>query len=218
MQIEIRDHHFTLLPQKAILWNEKKTLLISDLHLGKVTHFRREGIAIPSGSLKNNFDRLDELIQNHEVHRIIFLGDLFHNNINAEWDMFTKWRNKYHSVEMLIVLGNHDIIPIHLFKTNNITVYEKDFNDGLFSFTHHPKTVFNDNTYFFCGHLHPVFTLKAKGNQSLRLPCFVIDECQAILPGYGVFTGGYRIENFYGRKIYLIADNIIALARVHASE
>jgi metallophosphoesterase superfamily enzyme len=47
MQIEIRDNHFDLLIQKAIFWQEKQTLLIGDLHLGKITHFRKEGIAIP---------------------------------------------------------------------------------------------------------------------------------------------------------------------------
>lgn len=77
MQIEIRGEHFQLLTQKAIFWEETQTLLIGDLHLGKITHFRKEGIALPPNAIDNNFKRLNELVQSTGATRIIFLGDLF---------------------------------------------------------------------------------------------------------------------------------------------
>src|SRR4051812_42331128 len=101
MLIEIRNLHFRLLPQKAIYWEEEKTLLVSDLHLGKIMHFRKEGIAIPAIALENNFKRLDEIVLTNNVLRIIFLGDLFHNSLNTEWQTFRRWRNKYQSMEMI---------------------------------------------------------------------------------------------------------------------
>src|SRR4051812_10470243 len=99
MVIEIRGHHFRLLSQKAIYWEEEKTLLISDLHLGKIMHFRKEGIAIPAIAQENNFKRLDEIILRNNISRIIFLGDLFHNSLNTEWETFRRWRNKFQSTE-----------------------------------------------------------------------------------------------------------------------
>src|SRR5688572_22324319 len=111
MEIEIRGNTFTLLPQKAILWKNKSTLLISDMHLGKVTHFRNSGIAIPTKALINNFHRLDELIQSHNIGRIILLGDLFHSVYNQEWKQFVNWRNRNSQLEIIMVLGNHDILP-----------------------------------------------------------------------------------------------------------
>ncbi len=40
---------------------------------------------------------------------------------------------------MIIVIGNHDILPISLFLENNIEVYKNDFEEDNFIFTHHPK-------------------------------------------------------------------------------
>ena len=34
--------------QKAIFWEREKTLIISDLHVGKSAHFRKSGIAVSS--------------------------------------------------------------------------------------------------------------------------------------------------------------------------
>ncbi|MEP7171069.1 MAG: ligase-associated DNA damage response endonuclease PdeM [Bacteroidota bacterium] len=198
-----------MLPQKAVFWKEAKTLLVSDLHLGKVTHFRKEGIAIPTAVFEDNFKRLDELILTNNVYRIIFLGDLFHNRFNAEWKIFAKWRNKYHSVEMIIVLGNHDILPLRLFDENKIIVYTEEFREGQFLFAHHPKTKFENDIYIFCGHIHPVFCLRAKGRQNIKLPCFVFDEMQAVLPSFGVFTGGCEMKSSEFRKIFLITDREI---------
>lgn len=209
MEIEIKNNQFVLLPQKAVFWKNEKTLLISDLHLGKVTHFRKEGIAIPTAAFENNFKRLDELILSNNAYRIIFLGDLFHNRHNAEWELFAAWRNKYHSIEMIIVLGNHDILPQRLFDDNKIIVFDDEYRIGNFVFAHHPKEKFIKNTYTFCGHIHPVFCFRAKARQSLKLPCFIVDKCQAILPSFGVFTGGYEMKQISDRNIYVIGKEEI---------
>lgn len=206
MQIEIRNNHFDLLTQKAIFWQEKRTLLIGDLHLGKIAHFRKEGIAIPQLAAENNFERLDELADNTKASRIIFLGDLFHNTYNAEWEMFSAWRAKYHFIEMLIVIGNHDVLPVSLFLESNIDVYKNDFEEDHFIFTHHPKVEPDPSKFVFAGHVHPVFTSYGKGRQSFRLPCFVVDKCQAILPSFGVFTGGFGVDLIAGRKIYMLTE------------
>ena len=114
MQIEIRGNHFILLTQRAIFWEETQTLLIGDLHLGKITHFRKEGIAVPNNAAANNFLRLNELVQRTGATRIIFLGDLFHNEYNSEWETFREWRAEHHYIDMIIVMGNHDILPVSL--------------------------------------------------------------------------------------------------------
>jgi DNA ligase-associated metallophosphoesterase len=209
MHIEIRNNHFTLLIQKAIFWQEKQTLLIGDLHLGKITHFRKEGIAIPQIAAVNNFERLDELVTNTKASRIIFLGDLFHNQYNSEWEMFAAWRAKHHGIEMIMVVGNHDILPISLFLENYITVYQNDFEEDFFIFTHHPKEEPDPLKFVFAGHIHPVFTSYGKGRQRFRLPCFVVDKSQAILPSFGVFTGGFGVDLIAGRKIYMLTEQRI---------
>ncbi|MEO5905252.1 MAG: ligase-associated DNA damage response endonuclease PdeM [Saprospiraceae bacterium] len=208
MEIEIREHQFELLPQKAILWKNKKTLLIADLHLGKITHFRKSGIAIPSIAFGNNFQRLDEMILPNDVERIIFLGDLFHHTYNDEWIHLAEWRKKYSSVEIQLVLGNHDILPPHLFSETNMQIHDH-LHEDQFLFTHHPGGSPYPDTFVFSGHIHPVYCLRSKARQSIRLPCFIIDPLQAILPSFGVFTGGFEMEKIPGRGIYVIAENKI---------
>ena len=210
MEIEIMDQIFRLLPQKAILWIDAKTLLIGDLHLGKVTHFRKEGIAIPATAHANNIKRLDELVIQNDVERIILLGDLFHNKFNDEWKTFAAWRNNYQSIDIQIVLGNHDILPHHLFHESSIGV-NNDLKENSFLFTHHPKTNSEEGTYVFSGHIHPVYCLRSPAKQSLKFPCFIFDKWQAILPSFGVFTGGYEMKKQSHRKIYVIADNKVII-------
>ena len=54
--IEINNHNFILHPSGAIFWLEKKTLFLADVHLGKVAHFRKNGIAVPR-KLKDCFTK-----------------------------------------------------------------------------------------------------------------------------------------------------------------
>lgn len=212
-EINIRGHHFLLLKEKAIFWPERSTLLISDVHLGKVMHFRKEGIAVPDLALLQNFARLENLLFLTGADRIIFLGDLFHHELNTEWDLFSGWRRQFCQVEMMIVKGNHDILPDELFSGLDMEVVAGTLIEEEFLFTHHPLEVPAGCHFAFAGHIHPVFRMEAKGRQSLRLPCFVIEEHQAILPGFGVFTGGHPVVQKVGRNIYVIGGDQVFWVR-----
>ena len=82
MTIKINNQTFTLHQFGAIFWEEKNTLLISDVHLGKVAHFRKHGMAIPNNAIFENFTRLNIILDFFKPKTIIFLGDLFHSKIN----------------------------------------------------------------------------------------------------------------------------------------
>lgn len=200
--------HFVACPEKALYWTEKRTLLISDFHLGKVSHFRREGFAIPSSAIGDNFVRLNALMHRLSPDRIIFLGDFFHHVYNHEWTKFAEWRRQYPDIQMIVVLGNHDILPDTLFRDIEIGLQDF-FIDVPFLFTHHPDEQHEDTLYRFCGHLHPVFCIRSKAKQSLRFPCFVFDAHQGILPSFGVFTGGFEMEARRGRKIFGVVEGKI---------
>ena len=47
--------------QKAVYWEREKTLIISDLHVGKSAHFRKSGIAISSQVLHDDLEILENL-------------------------------------------------------------------------------------------------------------------------------------------------------------
>ncbi len=214
MEIIIRNNHLTILPQKAVFWQEEKALLISDLHLGKISHFRKEGIPLPLQAIKNNFKRLDELILTNNAHTIIFTGDLFHSSMNSEWEHFCTWRKKYHSVDMHIVLGNHDQFNDECYSSLPLSVHKKEFRFNPFSFTHHPKTNYDGLSYNIAGHIHPVIKLTGKANQHFKFPCFYFGKQQAVLPSFGYFTGGYVIEPEDGDQVIAVVENKLVDASV----
>ena len=102
--------HLLLSPSRSIFWEEARTLILSDLHLGKTGHFRKSGIAVPQQVYREDLQRLVALLQWHQPERLIVVGDMFHSFENRELDWFVKWRNDFSGLEIELVKGNHDIL------------------------------------------------------------------------------------------------------------
>lgn len=203
MKIEIGNNSFTLHASGAIFWKEKKILLISDVHLGKIAHFRKHGLAIPENAIVENFNRLDEVVALFHPKKIIFLGDLFHSKMNAEWNLFAYWVHKIQT-EIILVEGNHDIIDRKNYAGLNIKIHSK-LIIGDFLLTHHPNET--EGFFNFCGHIHPGIKLKDLGRQSMKLACFFRKDKQLILPAFGEFTGNYFMKPNENDQVYAIAMN-----------
>jgi len=203
MKIKINNETFILHCSGAVFWEEKKTIIISDVHLGKVTHFRKHGIAIPQNAISENFRKITEVLDYFNPDKIIFLGDLFHSTKNAEWDLFENWvlDNNY---ETYLITGNHDIIDENHYRKIGVIVVEMLEIDHFF-FTHHPTE--KENSFNFSGHIHPGILLRGLGLQSLRLPCFFHKPNQMILPAFGEFTGKYFLKPNVEDIVYAIAGN-----------
>ncbi|MFC7357778.1 ligase-associated DNA damage response endonuclease PdeM [Jejudonia soesokkakensis] len=200
--LQIQNNLFTLHPSGAIFWQDKSMLLIADVHLGKVTHFRKHGAAIPPHLAFKNLEKLTEVSNHFQPKTVCFLGDLFHSNLNTEWNDFAKWVD-YTSSDIVLINGNHDIIPKYLFEEVGVSIYEEQVIDN-FLLTHHPtehETLFN-----FCGHIHPGVTLGGVGRQTIKLACFFKSENQLILPAFGTFTGKYLLTPTETDEIYVLVD------------
>ena len=59
----------------------KNTLLLADIHLGKVGHFRKSGIPVPRKVESVFYDKISKLKNSLNFSQIIFLGDLFHSSL-----------------------------------------------------------------------------------------------------------------------------------------
>ena len=184
----VLNHHFELLPEKALFWQERETLIVSDIHLGKASHFRKAGLPVPPDMGKSDLEQLLELTRRKEASELIILGDLFHSEINIEWEWFKNWLSKLGSTKVLLIEGNHDRDIIKESETIPIPVTDQLIIDHLI-FTHEPIERPAKGTYNICGHLHPGVKLRGKGRQSLRLPCFWFGKKRAVLPAFGNLTG-----------------------------
>ena len=76
---------------------------------------------------------------------------------------------------------------------------------GPFACCHHPQA--HPTHVVLAGHLHPVCRLSGPARDGLRLPCFVIEPGQLILPAFGAFTGGHLMRGAPGRGFYAIGGH-----------
>ncbi|UII81209.1 ligase-associated DNA damage response endonuclease PdeM [Flagellimonas sp. CMM7] len=201
--IHFNNQEFVLHPLGGMFWVEKSLLLISDVHLGKVNHFRKFGAAVPRQAIHKNFLLLDKIVADFSPFQICFLGDLFHSSLNKEWELFENWVAKT-PAEIILVSGNHDIISPLLFEKLNIEIYQEWILDN-FLLTHHPEE--REKLFNFCGHIHPAIKLKGFGRQNLRLSCFFKTKNQMILPAFGEFTGTYTLKPTKKDEVYVIVED-----------
>ncbi|MDB5002879.1 MAG: pdeM [Mucilaginibacter sp.] len=203
-----------LLPQRAIYWQQQKTLIAADVHLGKVGHFRKAGIAVPRDMEQGDLGVLSDLIHEYRPEKIVFLGDLFHSDMNADWDWFKLWRQQFPKLEIILIRGNHDIVHDDHYHQLNISLHDSLLIEP-FLMLHHPQAEeeLDELTgYVFCGHIHPGINLTGKGRQSLTLPCFAFGKRQAILPSFGKFTGRVAIRNLKTDRIFaVLKDKVMAI-------
>ena len=200
LNIKIKDQDFVLHPFGAAYWPEQEVLLVADVHLGKVSHFRKHGSAVPLQAASQNFLKLDQLRKEFDPEHIVFLGDLFHSSLNIEWNMFEEWVNSIDN-RVHLIAGNHDIISPLKYEELDIKIYS-DVKVAGFYLSHHPEL--RENHFNICGHVHPGFKMRGSGRQLLKLPCFYRSENQMILPAFGEFTGNYFVQPEKGDKIFAV--------------
>ncbi|MFS4493122.1 ligase-associated DNA damage response endonuclease PdeM [Maribacter sp. 2308TA10-17] len=210
LPIKIQDHTFIMHPSGVLFWREKSMLIISDVHLGKVSHFRKFGAAVPQKAIQKNFELMNETITFFDPKTICFLGDLFHSFVNKEWDLFEKWVAKTSS-ELILVEGNHDIISPLRYEKLGVQVVP-EIKSGGFLFTHHPE---ERKGYFnFSGHIHPAVRLRGAGRQSLRLPCFFKSMNQMIVPAFGEFTGTHTLKPKKTNEVFAITNDEVFQVKI----
>lgn len=200
----------TILPDKAVFLSDRKTLLVSDVHLGKGQAFRARQFFAPPGLCAGDLDRLLRLIIDCGASRLIVLGDLVHSRdgIDRELDeLFIAFREKTKDVEISLVLGNHDR-KVKFSKQWQLNLLSGYFEEEGFVFDHGdsalPQALLTAKKFAFSGHIHPAVKLSGAG-LSERLPCYWLrqKERRLVLPSFGTFTGAFTIKPESADRIFI---------------
>lgn len=204
--IQLQGEILELLPEKAIWWPAQQAIIVSDLHWGKTAHFRRHGIAIPSQVQAADEIRLASLISRYNATQLIIAGDLFHSRHNSEVAAFAHWRQAHAALRIILVSGNHDILPREHYESWQMEVYRDKLQVGPFVIQHDMS---NDcDNFCIHGHVHPAVMIKGRGHTGgMKIDCFAVDEHRLILPAFGSFTGKYILDPGAFHHIYLAAGN-----------
>lgn len=205
--INIQGEELQLLAEKAIYWPATETLIASDLHWGKTGHFRKNGVAIPAAAQHSDETLLSQLLEKTSAKRLIVAGDFFHSRENNETISFKHWREAHSSIEIVLVMGNHDMLPKERYAEWGVSVYDELMDVGPFIISH---DVIEDAPKFYMhGHIHPSCLVKGKTRFAVKLPCFCIDDRRLVLPAFGSFTGTKKIHQPDYNHIYVIAEDAV---------
>lgn len=208
MTINVKGETLILNNERAIFWPNQQLLIISDLHIGKPAHFRKHGIQVPSTLADQDLNRLTKLIELYEPKTVLITGDLFHNQLNSDVELFSIWKTNFMELTFLLIKGNHDRLLEKDYKALGIEVFEKEMICPPFRFIHdHPDDT--NEYYTISGHLHPGVTVYGKARQRLNLPCFYFGKNHAVLPAFSAFTGLSMIKPKAGDRFYAITPSRI---------
>ncbi len=180
----------TLLAERALYWPRERTVFVADVHLGKAAAFRAGGVPLPRGSTAADLARLTRVLERTGASRIVVLGDFIHakaGRVPALAEAFARWRIQHAAIDVMLVRGNHDARAGDPPAAWNVGCVDEPFALPPFLACHRitqPAT-----GYALCGHVHPGVRVHGSGEQSARLPCFVLGARRAILPAFGRFTG-----------------------------
>ncbi|WP_435414412.1 ligase-associated DNA damage response endonuclease PdeM [Polaribacter aestuariivivens] len=187
-KILCKDEVLEVTNQRVLYWEAQKSLILSDLHIGKSAHFQKSGIPIPKNVLTTDLERLKQLILYFKAENLIIVGDLFHAEYNSDLEVFQKWLLQFENLKLQLIKGNHDRLSNKVYEQFNIDVFTSELKIGALKFVH--ENVDEKPDYFIIsGHIHPGVFIKGKGKQRIKLPCFQVTENQLILPAFSLFTG-----------------------------
>lgn len=190
---------------KAIYWPEQNMLIVSDLHLGKAGHFRKNGVPIPRQVHITDFQKLNSLITKYSPGTIVFLGDLFHSEENEEWHDFVFWSKNHENRRQVLVAGNHDVLDEKAYAGTPMEVFS-ELVVPPFHFTHEPL---ESELFNLAGHIHPGVRLSGNARQGASFPCFYFTKRSGLFPAFGSFTGTYKIRPKKGDVVFALTEDFV---------
>lgn len=198
----------TLLASRAALWQEQRWLIVADPHFGKAATFRARGVPVPQGTTSETLARLATLIEATRPTTLVFLGDMFHAaeaHAAATLEAMRRWRAEHEALDIVLVEGNHDLKAGAPPADLGIRVEREPWPVGPLAFCHHPQFV--AGAHALAGHLHPAVRISGRADDGVRLPCFWLREGLSVLPAFGSFTGGARIDREDGDRVVAVGDD-----------
>ena len=180
----------------ALLWEDERLLVVSDLHLEKGSSFAKRGTLLPPFDTVATLNRLASVITRHNPRIVIALGDSFHDR-DAHTRLSDADRAQLAALQTgrdwIWISGNHDpALPRDLGGTvaDIIAI-------GAITFRHEPTGERGE----IAGHLHPKARVATRARM-LERRCFVSDGDRAILPAFGAYTGGLSVRDAAFAKIF----------------
>jgi len=180
----------------ALLWEDERLLVVSDLHLEKGSSFAARGTLLPPFDTIATLRRLAAVIARHDPRTVIALGDSFHDR-DAHTRLSDDDRINLAALQAgrdwIWISGNHDpALPRDLGGT-----VAEIISIGAITFRHEPTGARGE----IAGHLHPKARVATRA-RTVERRCFVSDGERAIMPAFGAYAGGLSVRDAAFAKIF----------------
>ncbi len=203
MTCQIRGEDFILHPARILIWPRESLVVVADIHLGKAQTFQQSGLWLPPAAHGRDLDQLLDIAEKYDLKHALFLGDFVHSRAGVTGQVieeFVQWQNRFQG-QVTIVIGNHDRPLVSRWpEAWNFSALVESVSIRGFEFQHEPPEASREDTFTFCGHIHPKIHLR-QGPEKLDLPAFVITPNVGYLPAYSSLAGGasfaYSKKNRY---------------------
>src|SRR5215469_11705166 len=197
----------------ALIWEEQRLLVVSDLHLEKGSSYAARGVLLPPYDTVATLNRLAAVIARHDPRMVIALGDSFHDReaherlSDADRDALTALQARR---DWIWISGNHDpALPRDL---GGVVATEVAI--GPITFRHEPTGAHGE----IAGHLHPKARVAGRG-RAMERRCFACDDERLVMPAFGAYTGGLSIRDAAFAKIFptgAFVAHVLGDARLHS--
>ncbi len=181
----------------CIYLSDIKTLIISDLHLGYEESLQKRGVLVPKSMFKQIIKRLDWILKQVPVEKVILNGDIKHEfgTISVqEWREVLRLIEYFEkkNIDVIAVKGNHDAIFGPIARKKQIKeVKEARHKDILIAHGDYiPEKL---SKVIIIGHEHPAITLREKAKVE-KFKCFLKGVFKKsvliVMPSFNPLTGG----------------------------
>ena len=195
----------------ALIWEEQRLLVVSDLHLEKGSSLASRGVLLPPYDTVATLSRLGAVIARHDPRMVIALGDSFHDR-EAHERLTRSNRDTLAALQArrdwIWISGNHDpALPSDL---GGMVATEVAI--GPIHFRHEPTAAFGE----IAGHLHPKARIATRG-RAMERRCFATDGERAVMPAFGAYVGGLSIRDAAFGKIFSLdfTAHVLGDVRMH---
>jgi DNA ligase-associated metallophosphoesterase len=212
IDIQLAGFSFQLLADYGLFWPDQSMLFVADTHLGKDATFRRGGIPVPTGATDATLARISKMLRRTCAARFCILGDMLHAKSSIATDVRKSLENfflEFSSVQMTLVLGNHDTRVGALPRNWPIEVLNPRTLIDSVAIGHHPSELPPGAQVYLCGHVHPAIRISSRSERLGKLPCFWHSRGQVVLPAIGEFTGTHVVTLAAEDNAWIVADNQI---------
>lgn len=184
--------HTRIIPARPamILEGKKKSLVISDLHIGFESVLAAKGIFVGKNTAINEtIEELSSIIDAEKPDSVILLGDIkdgIKNITKNEWSDVPKFFSEImKKCEIILIPGNHDANIQQLIPENTTTISSSGMVEENILLTHGhtmPSENFSHVEKIVMGHIHPVFFDQESLLNGQRVWVYMKVEKQDIFP------------------------------------